>query len=184
MKLHLLLILASLAMAVDDPEYLNHGYKEIAWGSDKQLLVAKYPKPLGLIRTKDGMGVYIIDARRAFFVKGDKVVGIRFGDIIDSEVLIGIGLSRMYQETEQVYGDLALGSTWAEVKKLLKIGDDVKADYRVQVVRGGVKWQMAFSSYSGMDGDSKYRLHGLTILSDDGVPGEGGIDASNAKSLF
>ena len=184
MKHYSLLLLASVMLAAEDPEYLNHGYKEIAWGADKQVLLAKYPKPLGLIKTKDGMGAYIIDTRRAFFVKGEKVTGIRFGDILDSEVLNGIGLSRMYQETEPIYGDLALGSSWTEVKKVLKLGDTVKADYRVQVVRDGVKWQMAFSSYSGVDGDAKYRLHGLTILAEENAPGDGGIDVKDGKSLF
>lgn len=183
MRYLILLFIVSVTIGAEEISLLN-GYEKIKWGDGFKELPMAYPQCLGLIKTANGNGLYLIKKDTAFIFSDDKVKGIIFGDLIGFDALSAIGISGNWNGGKLIADGISYGMPFSRLVTILSPNEKVNPDYRVEILKNDVYFKLQFSSSGGVAGEDRFTLNGLTVIKGALPDFNGGLKVNESGKLF
>ena len=165
---------------------ISQGLYDIKWGDPKIDLLKKYPQPLGIIKAKDGLGVYFINPNLAFLYKDEVVVGVRCGDIFNwnfiSEIEMGVGnISK-----QRINDKIIIGMSYEEAVPVFNIPKDIRKEYNTSFEHNGIIYNIECSGGQDKEGKPTYNLYAFIVRIADKKAKvmQGELEKDEVKTLF
>ena len=149
-------------MGQEDSGSIWECYRGVYYGIGKDLLIERFPRPIGIIKGSNDNSLYIIDATTSFLIQKNKVIGVKIGRpiIYDMDKFLGFGERKV--DNDIVTKEIHFGMTFGELKNVLNLKIDREPALNLLITKNKVGMMLELSSLTN-NGKKKYYLDGLII---------------------